>query len=99
MPRLIKHLDNPNWLQKILTQNEREQYHALHTPRRKLEYLSGRYACKEAYAKALGTGIGHVDFQDFEILRLENGQPYAKGAQVSISHDEDYAIGMVMVDV
>lgn len=98
MPRLEKHLDNTKWLNKILTQAECNQYNLLNTKRRKLEYLSGRYACKEAYAKATGKGIGMIDFHDFEVLRLDSGQPRASKGQVTLSHDGDYAFAMVMID-
>jgi holo-[acyl-carrier protein] synthase len=37
--------------------------------------LSGVFAAKEAVAKALGTGIGPVSWQEIEILQAENGQP------------------------
>lgn len=39
------------------------------------ERLAGRFACKEAVAKALGTGIGTVRWRDIEILAEENGSP------------------------
>ena len=38
--------------------------------------LAGRFAAKEAAAKALGTGIGPVSFQEIEVGLSENGQPY-----------------------
>ncbi len=37
--------------------------------------LAGRFAAKEAVAKALGTGIGVVHWQDIEILTLASGEP------------------------
>jgi holo-[acyl-carrier protein] synthase len=40
------------------------------------EFLAGRFAAKEAVAKALGTGfVGVMSFQDVAILRKEGGQP------------------------
>lgn len=98
MPRLKKHLEETKWLGKILTNAELVQYHDLKNSRRQLEYLSGRYACKEAYAKATGKGIGILDFHDFEVLRHESGQPIPSQGQVTISHDGDYAFAMVMID-
>lgn len=42
-------------------------------------FLSKRFAAKEAFAKALGTGFGrHLHFSDIEILKYPSGQPYYK---------------------
>ena len=40
-----------------------------------VSYLATRFAVKEAAAKALGTGIGQVSFQDMEITSLKSGAP------------------------
>ena len=40
-----------------------------------LERLSGRFAAKEAVAKALGCGIGQVGWQEIEVLSGEKGEP------------------------
>ncbi len=47
---------------------------------RKIEFLAGRFAAKEAVSKALGTGIGGkgVSMTDMEILKRENGAPYVR---------------------
>jgi len=37
--------------------------------------LSGIFAAKEAVSKALGTGIGKVNWQDIEILHAASGEP------------------------
>ncbi|HWQ46858.1 MAG TPA: holo-ACP synthase [Longilinea sp.] len=39
------------------------------------EYLAGRFAAKEAVAKALGCGIGPVRWQDIEITTAKLGAP------------------------
>ena len=42
----------------------------------KAEFLAGRWAGKEAFSKALGTGIGeHCSFHEIEILPDEKGRP------------------------
>ncbi len=73
--------------------------------------LSGRFAAKEAVAKALGCGIGPVSWQEIEIQRGPNGEPrlqlYGKAqafAQslgltewaLSISHSKEYAIAVAV---
>lgn len=99
MPRLKDYLEDKRLLNKILTHSEQSIYETLTNERRRLEFLCGRYACKEAYAKATGMGIGRVDFLDFEVLRHESGQPISQKGQVTISHDGDYAVAMVMINV
>jgi holo-[acyl-carrier protein] synthase len=37
--------------------------------------LTGRFAAKEAVAKALGTGIGAISWQEIEIIRGPEGEP------------------------
>jgi holo-[acyl-carrier protein] synthase len=41
----------------------------------RLECLAGRFAVKEAVAKALGTGIGDVYWTDIEVLCDARGKP------------------------
>ena len=41
-----------------------------------VEFWSGRFAAKEAFAKALGTGIGKtIAFKDIAVLANKKGQP------------------------
>jgi len=75
------------------------------------ETLAGRFAVKEAVAKALGTGIGAVGWKSIEIQRGANGEPIlnlvekaaeeaqAQGLQtwsVSISHSKGLAVAVVV---
>jgi holo-[acyl-carrier protein] synthase len=72
--------------------------------------LAGRFAAKEAAAKALGCGIGEVSWTEIEILRGPNNQPelHLHGSarriadqlgfhtwSISLSHSMDFAIAMV----
>jgi holo-[acyl-carrier protein] synthase len=41
----------------------------------RVESLAARWAAKEAVAKALGTGIGAVGWQEIEVVRGESGCP------------------------
>ena len=75
------------------------------------ECLAARFAVKEAVAKAMGTGIGDISWQDIEIVNEENGRPtlVLHGAasamsrtmglklwSISLSHTHTHAIGMVV---
>jgi holo-[acyl-carrier protein] synthase len=75
------------------------------------ERLAGRFAVKEAVGKALGTGIGDVNWTDIEVVCDGRGKPElvlhnqaeALAAQlglhqwsISLSHTETHAIGFAV---
>ncbi len=37
--------------------------------------LAKRFAAKEAFSKALGTGIGKISFKDIEVVNISTGEP------------------------
>lgn len=93
------------FVKRTLTEKEIAQYESLRSDRRKVEYLAGRFAAKEAFAKATGTGIGELQFTDIEIVTLQSGAPslFVKGFEpsrlhVSISHSEHYAVAQVIIE-
>lgn len=74
--------------------------------------LATRWAAKEATAKAFGTGIGVVRFNEIEIVCDEHGKPelqlHGRAARlaaqrrwqhfaVSLSHAGDYAMACVVI--
>lgn len=104
--RVQEALDNqPAFVDRILTENEIKQYQDL--PKAKsVEYLASRFSGKEAFSKAIGTGIGeNVSFQEIEILNNTSGKPiisYQKNNDqyfISISHKDDYVITQVIIEV
>ncbi len=63
-----------HFLTKILTLQEQQKLSKL-KDRRFFEYVAGRFAAKEAVAKALGTGIGtKLSWHDITITE-NNGKP------------------------
>ena len=73
---------------------------------------AGFWAAKEAASKALGTGIGkECGFHDIVLKKTEKGAPFITFAQhlidtyhitdtsLSITHDGDYAIAVVAVEI
>ena len=70
--------------------------------------MAGIYSAKEAVAKALGTGIGSINFIDIEITHDSFGKPHVNISQefknemsirdlsLSISHDGDYVVAFVI---
>lgn len=81
---------------KILTEKEYKEYSLMKLDKRKIEYLGGRFAAKEAIFKA----SQDPNYLSYTILNLENGQPYVEGhpeIEISISHDGNYAIALVFI--
>lgn len=74
--------------------------------KRKTEFLAGRFAAKEAFAKAIGTGIGgDLSFQDIAVAADERGKPHivkpvyeGKRIHLSITHTKAYAAAQVVIE-
>jgi holo-[acyl-carrier protein] synthase len=44
-----------------------------------INFFAKKFACKEAFSKAIGTGIGRgIDFKDIEIFNNELGKPHIR---------------------
>lgn len=89
--------------QRVLTDKEMERFTSL-KGRRQVEYLAGRWSAKEAFSKAMGTGIGKLGFQDLEVLNDEKGAPYfnkspfSGNVWLSISHTEQFVTASVILE-
>lgn len=104
LSRIEKIIENrSSFVKRVLTENELAIFHQL-SKRRQVEFLGGRFCCKEAFSKAWGTGISGVGFQEIEILRDENGAPQVTKSPhqgkvfVSISHTETTAIAQIILE-
>ena len=94
------------FLERVFTQEE------LQEGRRRITWLAGRFAAKEACAKALGTGVGAaVAWRDMQVLRQPSGKPTLRltgdaatraavlgiaQVDLSISHTHQYAVAVVV---
>jgi holo-[acyl-carrier protein] synthase len=93
----------PRFPDRVLTEKEKEVFLS-YNERRGMEYLAGRWAAKEAFSKARGTGIGkELSFLDIEIASDIHGRPIftkpiTEGVHLSISHSEEYAIAQVIIE-
>lgn len=91
------------FLNKIFVQNEINYC----TKFNKLKYpeLSVRFAAKEAYAKALGSGMRGINWKHIEVSNDKLGKPYIKingisnkKCQISLSHSQKYAVASVVIE-
>lgn len=106
------------FLQRILTANERKYVenralkNNLMKPFRLSEALAGRFAAKEAVAKALGTGWKGIYWKEVEIVNSESGVPQVvlsgrakkilsklgfSHIEISLSHEREYALATALI--
>jgi len=75
--------------------------------------LAARFAAKEAFGKALGTGLTNLALKDIMVVNQENGKPElrltgtaqsamektgADKAHISLSHERDNAVALVILE-
>ena len=109
--RMEELLTNTRFMERVFTPGERAYFHS----RGVLAAASAAacYAAKEAFSKALGTGIGPVAFDEIEIKHSEEGKPLyslsgaaaqragEKGinyCHLSLSHEKDMAIASAVLE-
>ena len=99
------------FVSKVFTSAEMQ---AVDRYKNKAEHLSGKFAAKEAFMKAIGAGIRQeIWFTQIEVLSDESGKPQvqvrgeagkrleevgAKRVHVSISHSGGMAVAVVILD-
>ncbi len=95
-----------DFLKRIFTEREISLAPSLNSN----EYYASRFAAKEAFVKALGTGFVKISAQEVEILEDENSRPYIvitdkienlipdASVFLSISHERVYSVAMVVID-
>ncbi|MBM7642110.1 holo-ACP synthase [Streptococcus loxodontisalivarius] len=94
---------HPRFAKRVLTEREFELFES-YTGQRQMTFLAGRWAGKEAFSKAMGTGIGKLTFQDIEILKDDKGAPYIAKSPfvgrclISISHSGNLVQASVILD-
>jgi len=76
--------------------------------------LASRFAAKEAFGKALGTGLEGIVLKDIMVINHHNGRPElqifataqealnksgANRVHLSLTHEQDNALAMVVLEV
>lgn len=96
------------FLRRVFTPEERRLAERSPWP---METLAARFAAKEAFLKALGTGMFSIPFSEIEVLRDGQGRPYialrgrareaAEGVtriHLSLSHDGGIAVAFCLLE-
>ena len=80
--RISNSIRNSKFKKRIFSNKELKQASLL---KNKTNYFSKRFAAKEAFAKALGTGFRkHLNFRDIEIINNKIGKPdYYKNKKIT----------------
>lgn len=105
--RMEQSLGNPRFLTRVFGERELEQYHRRGE---KVSFLAANFCAKEAFGKALGTGVRRFRLREVEVLRDALGKPFFRLSgqallraresglefSVSLSHTNDCAIAFVV---
>jgi len=80
---------------KVLSTDELKLYQNFSSKKRKIEFVAGRFAAKEAIIKAYPTAIKMTDIN----ISYQNDKPLCnlKNIKVTISHENNYAIAFAIL--
>ena len=72
--RIKKSIKNLNFIKRVYTTKEINKSKSV---KNRVSFYAKRFAAKEAFVKALGTGFrNNLNFKDIEILNDRQGKPY-----------------------
>ena len=110
MERAIRR-SGPRLVERLYTADERAYCNARRFP---YPCFAARFACKEAFLKALGTGLRkHMRWRDVEVCRDPLGKPFLRlrgylrercdalgirRAHLSLSHSASHAVAQVVLE-
>lgn len=108
--RIGKAAAKEGFLFKVFTEKERQRFAEYNNDSAR---IAGAFSAKEAVAKALGTGIGIVEWKEIEVLHLDSGKPYVQlygkaqkrmeelggsTMHISLSHIKDVAVAQAILE-
>lgn len=109
--RMERWRENPGLLERYF--HPEELFAALAKGRGAALSLAARFAAKEAFGKALGTGLAELELKDIKVKNNENGKPElivsgtalsalekngAVRIHLSLTHEKDNAVAMVVLE-
>lgn len=84
------------FLEKVFSREERRAL------RMDAAHIAGRFAAKEAMAKALGDGVFKAGFKNLIVEVDDRGRPYGRYNdrifRLSVSHEKDYAVAVARLE-
>ncbi|MBN2852422.1 MAG: holo-ACP synthase [Clostridia bacterium] len=94
---------NDAFINRVYTKNEIDYCEG--KGREKYKSYAARFAAKEAYSKAMGTGFGGtLSPVSIEVINNKEGKPYIyingekkENCDVSLSHSKMYAVAYVVI--
>lgn len=112
VPRLKKRVNNSDFLERFFNKKECKSFNS---EQKSCEHYASRFAAKEAFSKALGTGLVGFDLKDVYVQNDENGKPVlvlensakekfekiCKNGKifVSLSNEKQFAVANVVIEV
>ncbi len=109
--RIEKSMKSDHFLKRVYGKEEIAFFNSKKKPAKS---AAANFAAKEAFSKALKTGIfsGKFELKDVQILRTDNGAPYyyltnealkiiedsKLKAHVSLTHEGDYASAFTIIE-
>lgn len=105
--RIAKSISKVHFVERVFSKDEIELCNSKQNP---IESFSARFCVKEAFSKALGTGVRNFSLNEVSTLNDNLGCPYivltgeakelAKDFKisVSISHTKEYATAIVILE-
>ncbi len=114
--RFKKWIYNPNMISRFF--NKKEMYSGPHDPAHEgaaCQHYAARFAAKEAFSKALGTGISGFELSDVFIEKKSSGKPELRvensarklletrcrnaNILVTLSHEKSCAVACVIIEI
>lgn len=105
VPRIKKAIEKEKFCGRFFTDAENDLFKSKkYSP----QTVAANFAAKEAFSKALGTGVRGFSLTDIEVLRDGMGKPYINLYNslaeldctifVSLSHTKEYATAVVVLE-
>jgi holo-[acyl-carrier protein] synthase len=109
--RMERWLDNSALLERYF--NSQEITLAFSRKKSAAQTLAARFAAKEAFGKALGTGLARIELKDIIVINNDNGKPDiqltgtaknefeksgANKVHLSLTHEKENAIAMIVLE-
>ena len=117
--RFKKWITDGELLKRYFNDKERKENDCLNLTDRQIsslcQHYAVRFAAKEAFSKALGTGVVGFELKDVCVLNESSGKPYlvlenkakeifdskCPGGKIhiSLSHEKEFAIASVIIEI